>query len=242
MKQLKVLLAVGALGVAGAAHADFGSTVTVVSDYDFRGFSQTLNDAALQVSLDYSAEGGFYAGIWGSNIDEGFYSYTDPVTGIFSSARTEVDGYAGFKFGNDNFTFDVGATYYTYAGASDYNYAEVYGKFSFNVLTVGAYYSDDFGGKATGDGSDTAYYVFGDVNIPAGPLTVALHAGMSDGEGIEEAVLLGADDNYMDVSIGLLYSSNNFTTGIKWIAVDAGDAGSDDRIVLSVSTTLPWAN
>jgi uncharacterized protein (TIGR02001 family) len=227
--------------LAGAANADVSSTVTVVSDYDFRGYSQTLNDAALQISLDYAHDSGWYIGTWGSNIDEGFYSYTDPVTGVVSFARTEVDAYTGFKFSFGDFGLDTGLTYYAYPGASDYNYAEIYAKASISIVSFGLYYSNDFGGKATGDNSDAAFYAYGDVGIPAGPVTIALHAGYSDGDGIEQGVLGGADDSYVDISAGLVYSGSNFTTSLKWITTDAGDAGSDDRVVLSVSTTLPWA-
>jgi uncharacterized protein (TIGR02001 family) len=240
MKQMKVLSAVGLLALAGAAHADVTSTVTVATDYDYRGFSQTLNDAALQISIDYSHSSGWYVGTWGSNIDENFFSYSKSP-GVVSSAQTEVDLYTGFKFGAGDVGFDAGLTYYSYAGASDFNFAEAYFKASYKIVSGGVFYSNDFGGKATGDTSDSAYYVYADLGIPAGPLTIALHGGYSGGDGIEQAVLGTADDSAIDLSLGLVYSGSNFTTSLKWITVDGGDYGSDDRIVLSVATTIPWA-
>jgi uncharacterized protein (TIGR02001 family) len=259
MKQLRVLSAVGLLALAGAAQADVTSTVTLVSDYDFRGFTQTGESPAVQLSLDFATEGGFYAGLWGSNVDDFCDTpdgcYDDEDNRIFNTASTEVDAYAGFKLPLGDSTLDLGAVYYTYAGASDLNFAEIYGKFSWKILAAGVFYSNDFGGKFTGDTSDAAAYAFADVNIPAGPLTIGLHAGMSTGDGIEAAyfpaeiddtvtpavVLTEAEDTYTDYALSLSYSASNFTTSIKWVALDAGDRGSDDRILLSVSTTLPWA-
>ena len=248
MKQLKVLSAVGLLGLAGAANADVTSTITVVSDYDFRGFSQTAEEPALQVSLDFASEAGFYAGAWGSNVA----GFSDGGT---NTASTELDAYAGFKLPLGDAALDLGAVYYGYSGASDLNFAEAYGKFSWKILGFGVYVSPDFGGKYTGDTSDMATYVYGDVNIPAGPLTIGIHAGLSTGDGIEAAyypavyddtvtpnvLVTEAEDSYIDYGLSLSYSANNITTAIKWVGRDAGDRDSDDRILLTVSTTLPWA-
>ena len=55
------VLAVLALGAAAAtAQAEVSSTITLASDYDFRGITQTARDPALQASLDWSTESGFY--------------------------------------------------------------------------------------------------------------------------------------------------------------------------------------
>jgi uncharacterized protein (TIGR02001 family) len=244
MKQLKVLSAVGLFALAGVAHADVSSTVTLTNDYDYRGFTQTSEKPAVQLSIDYSHGSGWYAGIWGSNVSFENEAFSD---GGINSASTEVDVYTGFKAAFGDFGVDAGLVYYTYSGASDLNFAELYGKFSFKIVSAGVYLSNDFGGKYTGDSSDTAAYVYGDLNLPAGPVTIGLHAGLSTGDGIERAYFGGTttdpgiEDSYMDYALGVSYAGSNFTTGIKWVTIDAGDAGSDDRIILTVSTTLPWA-
>ena len=51
------LLSLGAL----AAHAEITGTVSAVSDYNFRGISLSSSDPALQGSLDWAGESGFYA-------------------------------------------------------------------------------------------------------------------------------------------------------------------------------------
>ena len=232
MKNLQILAAIGLVAAASAAQADVTGTAAIVSDYDFRGITQTGEDPALQLSIDYAHDSGWYAGVWGSNVDQ----FSD---GGENTASTEVDLYTGFKGTAGDIGWDAGIVYYTYSGASDLNYAEIYGKVTYSILTAGLYWSNDFGGKATGGKSDSAAYVFGDVNVPAGPVSVLLHAGYSDGDGIEEAYVT-TENSYIDYAVGVSYTASNITLGLKWVAYDFDDAGSDDRIILSVSTALPW--
>lgn len=240
MRNLRILAALGLLATAAAANAEVSGTAAIVSDYDFRGFTQTGEKPAVQLSIDYAHDSGWYIGTWGSNVDD----FCDTPGGCYdifgdqiaNTASTEVDVYTGFKGEAGDFGWDAGITYYTYAGASDLNFAEIYGKFSFNIVSAGIYFSNAFGHKD----NDEAIYVYGDVGIPAGPLTVTLHAGLSTGDGIEQAYFGPVEDSYMDYSLGVSYTASNVTLGMKWIALDADDAGTDDRIVLSISTALPW--
>ncbi len=96
---------------AAAAHAELTGTVTAVSDYDFRGITQTAHDPALQGSIDYAHSSGFYVGAWGSNVD----------FGDCCDENIEVDIYAGFR-GGETITYDVGAIYYTYPGARQHRF------------------------------------------------------------------------------------------------------------------------
>lgn len=101
-----------------AVQAELSTTLTLTSDYTFDGVSQTQEDPAFQASLDYSHESGFYAGIWGSNVD---FGPGDP-------ADVEVDYYAGVAgdIGDTGFGYEGGLYYYTYTGAPSkgYDYGE----------------------------------------------------------------------------------------------------------------------
>jgi uncharacterized protein (TIGR02001 family) len=74
---------------AVAANAEITGTVTAVSDYDFRGITQTAQDPALQGSIDYAHDSGFYIGAWASNVD----------FGDCCDENIEVDLYTGFRGG-----------------------------------------------------------------------------------------------------------------------------------------------
>jgi uncharacterized protein (TIGR02001 family) len=223
MRNVKILAALGLVAMAGAAHAEVSGTAAIVSDYDFRGITQTGNDATVQLSIDYAHESGWYIGTWGSGVDFG----TDKPS-------TEVDVYTGYAGSVGDLGYDVGINYYGYPGATDLNFAEIYGKLSYSIVSGGLYYSNDYGGT-----DESAFYLYADLDIPVGPVTLSLHAGLSDGDGIQ-AAFGGTEDSYTDYGIGLSYSANNFTVGLKWVAVDFGDDGSDDRVVLSISTGFPW--
>ena len=125
----KTVLAVatsGLLAVSAMSSAAVTSTVNVASDYTFNGVTQTGDDPALQASLDYAADNGFYAGTWASNVDFGGSDDTN----------IEWDAYVGkFYQLSDKVGLDTGIAYYTYHGDSvsdSYNYPEAYAKFAYN--------------------------------------------------------------------------------------------------------------
>ena len=139
MIKSRVFLA-GALLVAAAGTAHAGLTVTpaVVSDYDFRGVTQTANDPAVQVGATYAFDSGLYVGGWGSNIK---FGAGDP--------KLELDWSAGYTVGDakEGFAYDLGAVYYTYQkSGSDFNYGEVYAGVTRDWFNAKIFYSPDFGG------------------------------------------------------------------------------------------------
>jgi uncharacterized protein (TIGR02001 family) len=125
----KSIIAVAAsclLTLSASATAGISSTVNLSSDYTFNGVSLTGDEPALQASLDYAADSGFYTGTWASNFD--FGAGDDTIL--------EWDVYAGQYFQlNDRVGLDLGIAYYTYHGDSNsdtYNYPEAYAKFGYN--------------------------------------------------------------------------------------------------------------
>lgn len=219
------------LSAAGMAHAEVTGTATIVSDYDYRGFSQTGEEATVQLSIDYAHDNGWYVGAWGSGIDH----FSDGGSGF---ASTEVNLYTGFSGATDaGLGWDAGLNYYLYSGASDLNFTEIYASLSYGPFTGGVAFSDAFAHKD----NDEAFYVYGDAGFPLSEsLTFGVHVGYSTGDGIDQAYFAGLEDSYIDYSAGLTYAASNIELGMKWVGRDAGDAGSDDRIVLSISTSLPW--
>ena len=87
------------LTISTTAAADITSSVNLASDYTFNGVSQTGNDPALQASLDYAGNSGFYAGTWASNVDfgsgEDIFLQEDPgiAPGYIYTAGPPDDGF-----------------------------------------------------------------------------------------------------------------------------------------------------
>lgn len=72
---------------------------SVVSDYRFRGFSQSAEDFAIQGSVTVTHESGAYVGFWGSS----------------NSGQGEIDVIGGFSHEIiPGITGDIGVTYYLY--------------------------------------------------------------------------------------------------------------------------------
>lgn len=225
------VLSVLALGAAGSlAHAEVSSTITVASDYDFRGITQTALDPALQISLDWSGESGLYAGLWTSNVD----------FGDGTSADAELDLYAGFGGEiNENLTYDLGVTYYKYLDdGDDIDYAEFYAGLQYKNFGIKYWYADDYANSG-----DSASYIEGNLDVPLpNDFALTLHAGYSDGD-------YWGSDAYFDYAIGVARDFGNFTVDLKWIDGSdlrafngtPGDVGtSEGKVFLSISTTLPW--
>jgi uncharacterized protein (TIGR02001 family) len=86
----------------------FTGNVALVSDYRFRGISQTWGKQAIQGGFDYAHTSGFYLGTWASNISGDQYY----------SGNMEWDLYGGYKWEvAKDLTLDIGAIYYYYPGA-----------------------------------------------------------------------------------------------------------------------------
>ncbi len=114
----------------------FTPNVGVVSDYLFRGVSQTHGKAAVQGGVDYSHSSGLYAGVWASNVTW--------VKDFLGKGSTEIDLYGGYKGSVGDIGYDVGIITYKYPGKgsaiptvlADPNTTEVYGAISYQWLTV----------------------------------------------------------------------------------------------------------
>ena len=129
---MKTVLASALIAATGAAQAEVSANIAAVSDYIFRGVSQT-SKAAVQGGLDFSDESGLYAGTWMSNVNFG--------------GGQEVDLYAGFGAEANGIGYDVNVLYYWYPDSggdqtgSELDYAEVTGGLSFGPASVSVSYT-----------------------------------------------------------------------------------------------------
>lgn len=114
--------AIPALTVAQTppAASPVSSTLTLVSDYVYRGLTNTSGDPAIQGSFDYSNPAGFYAGVWGSNS-----SWISDGYAPGSSHSIEIDLYTGWRFKlPKDFTLEAGYQRYAFPGrAPPHGYA-----------------------------------------------------------------------------------------------------------------------
>lgn len=203
-----------ALGVATAAHAQesgpgFSANAGIVSDYKFRGISQTDGSPAVQGGLDLDFGNGFYLGTWGSQVD---FAYGEDETDY------EQDFYGGYSGQiSDTVSYDIGYIYYAYHGSDrDEDYQEVYGSVSISDLTLGLAYSDDYW-AATG----AFYYPYAEYSfaLPAG-VSLDFHVGANV---FDEEGFLFESDSYIDyaVSVGKDFGGLNLSASL--VGTDISD-------------------
>ena len=219
-----VVPAIGILGFAligtGVAHAGtVAGSATLVSDYVFRGVSQTNQDPAVQAGIEWAADSGFYVGSWGSNISW----LSDLSTDDFDiSSSVELDFYAGYRGQfSDAVKFDASVLYYWYPGdfPSDFNSAdtvELAFGITWSLLTAKVYYAPtDLFGYADSDGS---VYVDLALNWEFVPTwTLNAHVGR---QWIEN----NGDYDYTDWKLGVTKGfANGFSVALAYVDTNADE-------------------
>jgi len=199
------------------------SNVSLISDYLYRGISQTGQKPAIQGGFDYAHARGFYVGVWGSSI-----SWLSDA-GVATNAGLELDTYTGYKnsFATD-FTYDVGFLRYNYPG----NYApgatkadtnEIYGALSYSIVTAKlSYCLGDLFGVSNAKGST---YIDLSANYPIAETGVALgaHYGKQTYKGSTTDALkrAGSDPTYTDYKLSVTKDFSGYVLGLAYSSTDA---------------------
>ena len=235
---LKKKLIVAALAASFAVPAFAESTVSAnvgfVSDYIFRGITQTSHNPAVQGGVDYTHDSGFYAGVWGSNVNW----IADSGAVASGSVTMELDTYAGFRNSiADGIGYDVGYVRYNYLG--DYTAAtgfakadthELYGSLSYKFVSVK--YSHSLGDFLTViDGSGSNYLeVNASYTLEGTGVTLSAHAGKQTFKPASADALysyadykFGASKDIGGYVFGVAYSSTNAGSG--WTYATGGEWG-----------------
>lgn len=219
MFKSRIAIAGALLAVAGAASAEISVPITLTSDYDFRGLTQTDEDFAVQAGLTWTADSGFYLGAWASNVD---FPGND--------ADFELDAFIGFAGGDSetSFGYDIGAVLYSYPGSSDSEeVVELYAGITKGWFGTKLWFSPDNYGE-------TSWYIEGNGSFPLGrDFSLDAHLGYSFGDAWDGS-------EYLDYSLGVTKSFDEITLNIKWVDTDISGADTS-RVIFTVGTTLPWA-
>lgn len=236
--------ALTALATPAMAEDDDGLGLTItggaslVSDYRFRGFSQSSEDFAVQGNVTVTHTSGAYVGFWGSS----------------NAGQGEIDLIGGFSHELvSGITGDIGVTYYLYPnrtplgtpGAGFVNGAKGsnelvepyvslsttrgiwWGKLGFAWAPKQDYFTSFYGTSITGGKKYENTYVWADgaISVPNTPLKVTGHAGWTS-NGYLRSFIYDANNindskaDVIDYSIGGSLSYKALTFGIQYVGTD----------------------
>ncbi len=215
------LLASGASFAAEVAGGELTANVAALTNYYFRGVTQTGDSAAVQGGLDWGHSSGIYLGTWGSNIDFG------------GKEDMEIDVYGGYAGEIGEFGYDIGALYYWYPGSGgdkqdgELDYAEVTVSASYSIVSAGIAYTvwgeSDEDEDLFKDG-DVYYFVSGDYELGQGYSVggiVGLYTFDADGEN-------DLDADYTHWGLSLSKDAGDF--GAFTLAYEQTNGDEDDGV------------
>jgi uncharacterized protein (TIGR02001 family) len=220
-------LAAGLAATPASAAEEEASPITVtggatlVSDYRFRGISQTDKDIAVQGTATISHSSGVYVTFWGSSVD-------DYVTASGRSHQ-ELDLIAGFKKTIGHTTLDLGVLYYVYPKSklagdlTSSDFFEPYFAVSQAIGPVTAKATINYAPKQRalalnqiGPKLDNVY-IAGDLSaaIPQTPVGLTAHLGHTFGPS-----WLSIGKGYTDWALGATVTYHALTIGVQYVDTD----------------------
>lgn len=235
------MISLGALMLATATPAlaqeepadDFTVTgsATVVSDYRFRGFSQTGEEPTIQGGFGLTHSSGLYVGTWGS--------------GVSFANGTELDVYGGFsKEIVPGLTGDIGVTLYLYPGTTGTEIIEPYVSLSGTIGPVSTKVGLAWAPEGQGAlGGFSAVYTYADASVmlPSTPIKLKAHIGYAN----SDSFLGGLDGEAVDYSFGAEVSWKALTAGISYVNTDETTiggwkeaVGADGAVILSLGAAF----
>lgn len=202
--------------------SDFTVTggASLVSDYRFRGISQTNKRFAVQGTLGVVHSSGFYVGTWGSSIDD----Y------VAVGGDQEIDLYGGYKKTINGTTIDGGLLYYFYPGTTgttdffepylnaSHTFGPVTGKIGLNYSWKQHGLSCAYDARCKNRSREDNLYTFAELSggVPGTGVTVTAHVG----ENFGRSYLTNGLSDYTDWSLTAAYTWKALTFSAAYVDTD----------------------
>jgi len=224
-------------------------SATLISDYRFRGISQTNLQPAIQGSITVTHSSGLYATVWSS-------STSGYVTNSGTGSQ-EIDAILGFKKTYSGVTFDAGVLYYIYPRSRpggdrskgdffepyadiSYTYGPVTGKVTVNYAPKQKALALDQGQTGLFKNNDNVYLA-GDLSasIPKTPLGLTAHLGHTWGPS-----WLSLGKEYTDWGLGATLTYKQLVLGVSYVDTDGvftlpnGNNAARSGVVVSLGVSF----
>jgi uncharacterized protein (TIGR02001 family) len=194
-----------------APESSLSFNVGAVSEYRYRGYSQSRFEPAVQGGADYADKSGVYVGVWGSGIKW--------VKDGGGKSNMEVDIYGGYKFSVGDVAYDIGFLRYEYANNDltvSANTNEFYGAVTMGPTTLK--YSQSTGNLFGFADSKGSSYVDLTANFDLGSgFTLTPHLGYQKVKGAGNGIY-----SYTDLALTVAKDlGNGLTASAALIGTDA---------------------
>lgn len=193
----------------GGAIAQTSGSVSLVSDYRFRGISLSEGQPEPQLNIAYDSDDGWYAGA--------FASALRPHEDVGNAQANLYAGYA--KRLSSRTSWEAGITNSIFIGAGDLNYREIYTGLAIGNVNARLYFAPDYFGR----GARTLYAEFNGSYPLSDQLHLIGHFGALH--------TVSDDDRYRsgpatrrDCLIGLNAALSRWDFQLAWIAADKEQA------------------
>jgi uncharacterized protein (TIGR02001 family) len=238
-------------------NAPFGgswtATFAFVTDYSYRGISQTQRQVAGQMAFGYETPKvsekvplSAYLGAWGSSV------YFTNASGVSTGAVAEIDLLTGLrlKLLDDKLSFDLGYIRYNYPGAVsdlfyDFNEFGLVVGYDFGIaqLQGAVRYSPNFYAN-----SGIGWYKWGQLTVPLPPINDNISFklfGTIGNQYVERFANYGIGyDNYWDWQLGVTVTLYGFDLSIAYVDTSlsipncANTMNCEPRAIFTVSKTF----
>ena len=217
--------------VAFDACAQVSGSMTLVSDYRFRGDSLSDEKPAAQISVAYDHPSGWYAGAFGSTIR----------LANQSGRNLQMLSYAGYvRRTRSGVSWEVGADYSAFSGAGHYDYAEIYAGIASDHVSGRIYYASNYFRQSSG----TAYAELNGAHRLRDRLHLLGHLGVLC-RNSRSTTAEGSGCYRFDARVGVGIDLDSTSIQLTWVATHTTDTvysvdASRDRSALVLSLSRPF--
>jgi uncharacterized protein (TIGR02001 family) len=196
--------------VAANVSAQVSGSLTLVSDYRFRGVSLSHNRPAAQLGAVYDDARGWYAGAFASTVQ---FAYP-------SSRELQTIAFVGYVWRfPSGLSSEVGADYSAFTGAGGYSYPEAYWGIAYENLSGRLYYAPRY----FVHDSDAIYGEVNGVQPLLDRVRLLAHAGVLRNS--SENAYTGRDVHYvLDARIGVGVDFDRFSVQLNWVGSSSANA------------------
>jgi len=182
-------------------------SLSLVSDYRFRGLSRTDIGPALQPFVQLDTRPGIFASAWASNVSS------------LNGATAEVDISAGWSGTIGAFNSSAGVIGYLYPGATRADTVELFGWIGLPIGPVTTSLGVNWSPDQANLGRSNRYAFAGlSAAMPGRPITLKANVGNERGGLVQDQT--GRTTTKWDWQVGASYSASAVTLGVAYVGTD----------------------